>query len=97
VNTEMVEALIPILGIAIGCPTMVFFALMIFPSTRAAFARRLAGRTASDLDERVLERLASTEAQISAMRGEVYALRGEVATIAQALPSASRVYELPGK
>ena len=91
-------ALIPILAVIFGCPTAVLLGALLFPSTRDALARRLAGRTAGDLDDRALTHLASADANVTAMRSEVYALRCEVAALSRALPAATQApTALPGR
>jgi hypothetical protein len=95
VDPSVVYALIPILSVVIGGPTAIILGVLLFPSTRAAFARRLAGRAAGDLDEHTVQLLASTDANVTALRSEVYALRCEVAAISRALPPGQRASELP--
>ena len=85
-NPDLVFALIPIVAVAVGGPVTVLLGVLLFPSTRAAFARRLAGRSAGELDERAVAQLESTDANVTALRSEVYALRCEVAAISRALP-----------
>lgn len=85
-SPDVVYAAIPILAVAIGCPTLVLLGVLAFPSTRAAFARRLGGRTVGEMDDRAMAHLASTDANVTALRSELYALRCEVAAISRALP-----------
>ncbi len=87
-DPSVVYALVPIAGAVFGGPTVVVLGLLLFPSTRAALARRLAGRGAGPLDDQGAAHLASTNANVTALRSEVYALRCEVAAISRALPPA---------
>jgi hypothetical protein len=74
-----------VIGFGVTGFVILALAALVFPSTRAALARRLSGQHRRDLDaDDVLAQLTSTNAQLSALRGEVYALRCEVAG-AQAL------------
>jgi hypothetical protein len=88
VDPNVVYALVPIVAVAFGGPTVVVLGMLLFPSTRAAFARRLAGHGAGPLDDQAAAHLASTDANVTALRSEVYALRCEVAAISRALPQA---------
>ena len=81
-------ALIPIFGVLFGCPTAVLLGTLLFPSTRAALARRLGGGGREEFDDRALTHLASADANVTALRSEVYALRCEVAALSAALPAA---------
>jgi hypothetical protein len=90
VDPDLLYALIPIFAVVVGGPTMVMLGVLLFPSTRAAFARRLAGRSAGGLDERAATQVESTDANVTALRSKVYALRCEVAAIARALPPATQ-------
>jgi hypothetical protein len=69
-----------------SCAVLVVFGLMVFPSTREAFAARLRGKGGSDPDD-----AAAVSEQLMALRNEVYALRCEVAAVAQTLPPRDQV------
>ena len=84
----MVELLIPMLGIVIGCPTAVFLGVLLFPSTRGALADRLRGHAVAEHDKLLAETV-STGEQLAQLRAEVYALRSEVAGISHRLTSGS--------
>ena len=86
-DPSVVYALVPIAGAVFGGPTVVVLGLLLFPSTRAALARRLAGRGAGPLDDQGAAHSASTDANVTALRSEVYALRCEVAAIPRASSS----------
>jgi hypothetical protein len=86
VNADALYALIPIISVAVGAPVAVMLGMLLFPSTRAALARRLAGRSAGLVDDQALAHVASTDANVLALRSEVYALRCEVAALTRALP-----------
>jgi hypothetical protein len=88
---EVIALMIPI----IACGTTVLLAALCFPSTRRSLAAWLHGRASGDMDGPVATQLASANAQLAALRGEVYALRCEVAVLAQALPPALRAPALP--
>lgn len=87
-DPNVVYALIPVMAVVFGGPTAVLLGMLLFPSTRAALAKRLAGRGAGPLDDQAVAHLASTNANVTALRSEVYALRCEVAAISRALPPA---------
>lgn len=65
---------------------LVFFGALVFPSTRAALAARLRGKSGPDPDD-----AAAVSEQLMALRNEVYALRCEVAAVAQTLPARDQV------
>ncbi len=94
-DPSIVYALIPIFAALVGGPTVVVLGVLLFPSTRAAFARRLAGRGAGALDDQAAAHLASTDANVTALRSEVYALRCEVAAISRALPPGQQAPTAP--
>jgi hypothetical protein len=95
VDPSVVYALIPILAVVVGGPVVVLLGVLLFPSTRAAFARRLAGRGAGALDDQAVAHLVSTDANVTALRSEVYALRCEVAAISRALPAGPQAPTAP--
>ena len=64
-----------------SCAVLLFFGVMVFPSTRAGLAARLRGKRGSEADD-----AAAVSEQLMALRNEVYALRCEVAAVAQTLP-----------
>jgi hypothetical protein len=86
VSANEIYALIPILAVVFGCPAIVVLGMLCFPSTRAGLAKRLAGRAAGELDVEAMGHIASTEANVTALRSEVYALRCEVAALSRVLP-----------
>lgn len=86
-DANALYALIPILSVVFGCPAIVVLGMLCFPSTREAISRRLAGRGSGALDDEAMAHIASTEANVTALRSEVYALRLEVAAITRALPA----------
>jgi hypothetical protein len=88
-------ALIPIFSVIFGCPALVVLGMLAFPSTRAALARRLAGRAAGERDDEAVAHIVSTEAHVTALRSEVYALRCEVAALPRALPPAAQAMAGP--
>jgi hypothetical protein len=69
-----------------SCAVLVFFGVMVFPSTRRAVAARLRSKFGADPDD-----AAAVSEQLMALRNEVYALRCEVAAVAQALPPRDQV------
>jgi len=96
-SEDMLALLIPLVAIPLGCLTTVLIAALLFPTTRHALANWIHRRGGGgELDSDALVQLASANAQLGALRGEVYALRCEVAAIAQALPSVPRAPALPG-
>lgn len=92
-NADSLALMIPILGVVIGCPTFLFGLALFFPSTRKALNDRITGRHGGLADSEVEAHLASTNTQLAALRGEVYALRCELAAVAQALPGAQQRQE----
>jgi hypothetical protein len=60
-----------------------FVCAMCFPQIRSAFADRLRGRSGASTTE-----MATTVAEVQALRGEIYALRSELAAVSRALPPA---------
>jgi hypothetical protein len=95
VSANELYALIPILSVAFGCPAIVVLGMLMFPSTRAALARRLAGRAVGDFDNETVAHIVSTEANVTALRSEIYALRCEVASLSRALPPAAQAVAGP--
>ena len=91
-NADAVYALIPILGVVFGCPTAVLLGVLLFPSTREAFAERLRGRRAGSAGDAALAQPA-VEAQLAAVRAEVYALRCELAAVSHAIAPGARAPE----
>jgi len=69
--------------------------MLLFPSTREGLAKRLAGKGAAALDDEALGHLSSTDANVTALRSEVYALRCEVAALSRALPPGSQAPAIP--
>jgi hypothetical protein len=59
-----------------------FVCAMCFPQIRTAFAERLRGRSGAGATE-----MATTVAEVRALRGEIYALRSELAAVSRALPA----------
>jgi hypothetical protein len=81
-NILVVHLVRTLVGFGITALVILTLASLVFPSTRAALADLLRGRRKHALDsDAVLEQLAIANAQLSALRGEVYALRCEVAAV----------------
>jgi hypothetical protein len=81
-NNDTLALLVPVLGFLIGCPTVVALVALLLPSTRRAiigWIQRLHG-----------DPHATSDAQLAALRSEVYALRCELAAVLQALPAGQR-------
>lgn len=82
-SPDVLEQLIPIIAVVFGISGTCFLAAICFPSTRAAIAERLRGKSGAAVAE-----VSAAVAEVRALRSEIYALRSELAAVSRALPSA---------
>jgi len=83
----MGDALVAIIAVPFGCMTTVALGMLIFPSTREALASWVQRKGVDGPAGETAKELTTANAQLAALRGEVYALRCEIATLSQSLPA----------